>query len=205
MATDDNDANSTGDDDNRADTVTHHPDQEMTSGPGDAQDTMPEQREQPRRRRGVGLREAAHRHTLWMPIGAGVAGLLVGAGVTAALFAANVPPSPALPAAGAALREAPPVGVDAAPAPRTWTGPPPPHGPRALDDPPPPPPPPGAPPPPGWGPPPPPPGGPLPPPGWGPPPPPQVGRRRLRGGDRRRLRQVGRCRLRTKALPSARS
>lgn len=34
MATDDNDANSTGDDDNRADTVTHHPDQEMTSGQG---------------------------------------------------------------------------------------------------------------------------------------------------------------------------
>ena len=90
MTTDDN---STGDDDNGVDTVTHHPDQEMTSGPGDAQETMPEHIEKPRRRRGVGLREAAHRHPVWMPIGTGVAGLVVGAGVTAALFAAGVPPT----------------------------------------------------------------------------------------------------------------
>ncbi|MDT5355200.1 MAG: hypothetical protein QOJ56_3732 [Mycobacterium sp.] len=174
MTTDDNDGNSTGDDDNRADTVTHHPDQETVSGQVDDQGTMPEQIEKPRRRRWVCLSEAAHQHPAWMPIGAGVAGLVVGAGVTAALFAAYVPPTPALPAAGAALREAPPVGVDAAPPPRTWTGPPPLHGPYALDDPLPPPPPPGAPPPPGWGPPPPP-GGPPPPPGWGPPPPPGPG------------------------------
>ena len=171
MTTDDSDANSTGDDDNRADTVTDHPNQEMRSERVDDQETMLEQIEKARRRRWVGLREAARRHPVWMPIGAGVAGLVVGAGVTVALFAAAVPPTPALPAAGAALREAPPVGVDAAPPPRTRTGPPPLRGPRALDDPLPPPPPPGAPPPPGWGPPPPPPGGPPPPPGWGPPPP----------------------------------
>ena len=109
MTTDDN---STGDDDNRADTVTHHPDQEMTSERVDDQETMLEQIEKARRRRWVGLREAAHRHPVWMPIGAGVAGLVVGAGVTAALFATYLPPTPALPAAGAALREAPPVGVE---------------------------------------------------------------------------------------------
>jgi hypothetical protein len=104
MTTDDN---STGDDNSGVDTVTQHPDQETTSGQGDAPETMPEHMEKPRRRRGAGFREAAHQHPVWMPIGTGVAGLVVGAGVTAALFAAGVPPTAAPPAAGAAQRETP--------------------------------------------------------------------------------------------------
>jgi hypothetical protein len=114
-------------------------------------------------RRWLSIRQASHQHPVSLPIGAGFAGLILGAGITAALLTAYAPVDQP-PTAYTALPAGPPARVDQAPTPRTWPRAPSPHGLRPLDDPPPPPP--------GWGPGTPPPfGGPPPPPAWGPPPP----------------------------------
>jgi hypothetical protein len=151
-------------DDDHPDEAAHTDPLEQAQAPQQADDQVitTEPEAHPPRRRWLSVRHASHQHPVALPIGAGSAGLLLGAGVTAALFTAYAP----VEQMPAALHAMPPARINHAPPPQIWPGPLPPRGAHPLDDPPPPPPP-------GWGPPPPPFGGPPPPPpGWGPPPPP---------------------------------